>query len=260
MNETATATSAVAGTAGGGAAAVKPARTRAGKGSQVRAVPHVTPRVQLSAAARDALDYATADGRWIRLPDDMPDEVRGEVELGIRASGGHLRRGAYMFAGDAEPVLAALRGRRGKRKSNRGVRGFQPERLIDWRKSRGWEQKHLAELAGLSPGGLSHIESGKRLPSMDSLVKLTSALTIGNGTAAEPEYYTGMPVPDPDSEWASYMRPCYPEDLVVLTELAAAEPGMLQRLAADLAARETAARLQAGHGGRPRARAAAGAP
>jgi transcriptional regulator with XRE-family HTH domain len=232
MDETATATSGGAPAADGGAAAVRPAGGR----QRIAAVPHVIPKIEITEAARDVLDAAEVNGHRIRLPapDDMdadPDpDAFAEADRALRTAGGRWRGGkisAYVFAGDAAEVLSKLRGKRGKRKSNRGVYGFRPEALIIWRKSRGWEQKELAERAGLSPGGLSHIESGKRRPSMPSLVKLCRVLTIGDGTDEEPDL--------------GPRGVCNPEDLIDLPQLAEAEPGMLQQLAAAAAAREAAA-------------------
>jgi transcriptional regulator with XRE-family HTH domain len=108
----------------------------------------------------------------------------------------------------------------GKRKSNRGVRGFKPEALVAWRKARGMEQKELAAacVPPMSIGGVSHIERGVRLPSMNTVRRLAVALGIR------------------------------PEDLIDLPELQQSEPQMLIQLAAEAAARRPSIHAQvAGH-------------
>ena len=46
------------------------------------------------------------------------------------------------------------------------------------RNIRGLSQQELAELAGIAPGFLSHIEKGTRNPSLDMLYKLADTLSV----------------------------------------------------------------------------------
>lgn len=59
---------------------------------------------------------------------------------------------------------------------NRLARGDNPVNV--WRKHRQLSAKALAEKAGLTPGYVSMIESGKREPSVKSLKALANALDV----------------------------------------------------------------------------------
>ena len=49
-------------------------------------------------------------------------------------------------------------------------------RLCHQRELRGLTQAELGARAGIAPGAVSHFETGQRLPSLESLVKLADAL------------------------------------------------------------------------------------
>lgn len=50
------------------------------------------------------------------------------------------------------------------------------QRLRERRITLGWTQEQLARRSGLQPAAISHFETGKREPSMRSLVRLATAL------------------------------------------------------------------------------------
>lgn len=52
------------------------------------------------------------------------------------------------------------------------------ERLRSLRKSKGYTQEDLAELAGIGRPNLAKYETGKSLPSVDILIKLADALDV----------------------------------------------------------------------------------
>lgn len=51
-------------------------------------------------------------------------------------------------------------------------------RIVKAREELGWNQKQLAEAAGVNPGYLSMIERGLKRPSLDTLRKLRDALGL----------------------------------------------------------------------------------
>lgn len=53
-----------------------------------------------------------------------------------------------------------------------------PKNLKQIREFLGYSQAEVAELAGLTCGSLSMLESGKRTPSLPTLVKLLKALGV----------------------------------------------------------------------------------
>jgi transcriptional regulator with XRE-family HTH domain len=63
-------------------------------------------------------------------------------------------------------------------------------RLKALRSAKGWTQQELADKAGLTPAFLSYLENGSRSGSLESLLKLATAL------GAEPEQLlAGKPLP-----------------------------------------------------------------
>jgi transcriptional regulator with XRE-family HTH domain len=50
------------------------------------------------------------------------------------------------------------------------------ERLTSQRERRGLTQAELGAKAGMAPGAISHFETGQRLPSLESAVRLADAL------------------------------------------------------------------------------------
>jgi len=55
-------------------------------------------------------------------------------------------------------------------------------RVIKARKDRGWDQKTLADRAGLNGGYVSNIEHGVKAPSLYALHKLRDALDLDDST------------------------------------------------------------------------------
>lgn len=66
-------------------------------------------------------------------------------------------------------------------------------RISEQRERRGLTQAELGARAGIAPGAVSHFETGQRLPSLESLVKLADALEcsvdslLGRALNASPE-------------------------------------------------------------------------
>jgi transcriptional regulator with XRE-family HTH domain len=66
-------------------------------------------------------------------------------------------------------------------------------RLSEQRERRGLTQAELGARAGIAPGAVSHFETGQRLPSLESLVKLADALEcsvdslLGRALSGSPE-------------------------------------------------------------------------
>lgn len=52
------------------------------------------------------------------------------------------------------------------------------ERIRALRTAQGMSQERLAEVAGMSPDGLNRIERGTRVPTLDTIVAISSALGI----------------------------------------------------------------------------------
>ena len=52
------------------------------------------------------------------------------------------------------------------------------ERVAAARKRLGWSQAELARRAAITPGGVSQIEGGSRIPSADTLLRLAEALGL----------------------------------------------------------------------------------
>ena len=52
------------------------------------------------------------------------------------------------------------------------------DKILLLRKKKGWSQEQLAEMAGISPSFLGHIERGTRVASVDTLVALCNALEV----------------------------------------------------------------------------------
>jgi transcriptional regulator with XRE-family HTH domain len=50
--------------------------------------------------------------------------------------------------------------------------------LRDLRELRGLTQSEMGARSGISPAAISHFETGQRVPSLDSLVKLSDALGV----------------------------------------------------------------------------------
>lgn len=87
-----------------------------------------------------------------------------------------------------------------KEKGGREKRG-DPNHRVDWvtagkrirkaRRDQNLTQSELAELAGISPAFLGHIERGNRRPAMDTLLSLSVALNLSIdyvvGLALKPE-------------------------------------------------------------------------
>jgi len=65
------------------------------------------------------------------------------------------------------------------------------ERLIAAREKRGMSQSELAEKTGFQASALSHFESGRRMPSFDSLKRLADALNVST------DYLLGRDVSEP---------------------------------------------------------------
>jgi transcriptional regulator with XRE-family HTH domain len=57
-----------------------------------------------------------------------------------------------------------------------------PQTLKDLRERRGLTQSELGALADMAAASVSHFETGQRLPSLDSLVKLADALEVSIDT------------------------------------------------------------------------------
>jgi transcriptional regulator with XRE-family HTH domain len=53
------------------------------------------------------------------------------------------------------------------------------------RKEKGWQQKELAEMVGISPSALSLIENGKRQPTFEQRNKISRALGVHFGSPEE---------------------------------------------------------------------------
>ncbi len=51
-----------------------------------------------------------------------------------------------------------------------------PQQLVAQRERRGLTQSQLGARAGIAAGAISHFETGQRLPSLESLVRLAEAL------------------------------------------------------------------------------------
>ncbi|QEL19935.1 helix-turn-helix domain-containing protein [Limnoglobus roseus] len=51
-------------------------------------------------------------------------------------------------------------------------------KLKELREAKGWSQKRLAEVTGLSQNGISHWENDERIPSWDAVLKLSKALGV----------------------------------------------------------------------------------
>jgi transcriptional regulator with XRE-family HTH domain len=121
-----------------------------------------------------------------------------------------------------------------KKKSNRGVLGFSPEKLAERIQASGMEQVQIARAAGMSHGAVSLLKLGRRLPSMESLQALATVLN------------------------------CQVVDLLDLGELKDGDPAMLVRLAVATApdlveqAVDQLREERAGDGAQPTAAAARG--
>jgi transcriptional regulator with XRE-family HTH domain len=78
-------------------------------------------------------------------------------------------------------------------------RRWDGRRIREVREARGVSQKTLAEASGLSEGDISRHERNdeKSNPSVDSLVRLSTALHVPTATLLEP---VGTPIPRPDEE------------------------------------------------------------
>jgi transcriptional regulator with XRE-family HTH domain len=121
------------------------------------------------------------------------------------------------------------------RKGGRGVAGFVPQALSDWRQQAQLEQDDLAQAAGkLTIGAISHYERGIRAPTVYRLGLICAALTAA------------LRVTEPDH------RPITPADLVILpardlaeiNDQIAALPEEDQAAAAAIARDRVAARAQ----------------
>ena len=94
-----------------------------------------------------------------------------------------------------------------------------PENLRELRELRGLTQSELGRLAGIAPGSVSHFETGQRVPSVESLVKLADALSVSvDALLGRQAAVTGQSV-DPIFLRASKARP---ETLETLRRLTAA--------------------------------------
>ena len=58
------------------------------------------------------------------------------------------------------------------------MNGMFGESMRELREALGWKQEKLAEKAGLSASTISHFETGKRLPSFESLIRLADAFDV----------------------------------------------------------------------------------
>ncbi len=52
------------------------------------------------------------------------------------------------------------------------------QRIREFRKARGWTQEKLAELSGIEPSNISHIERGATKLSLPTLVAVANALEV----------------------------------------------------------------------------------
>jgi len=64
-------------------------------------------------------------------------------------------------------------------------------RIQRFREDKGWKQNDLAKRAGFDQGFISHVESGKRMVSLEGLVRIAKALNLTPATLLEiPEFQT----------------------------------------------------------------------
>ncbi|WP_176461359.1 helix-turn-helix domain-containing protein [Bordetella genomosp. 1] len=84
------------------------------------------------------------------------------------------------------------------------------DRLRDARAHRGWTQKELAEISGLTPSAIGNYESGQRIhPSGTALLKLAQVLNVSPVWLGEGDASAVHPTPTPrypqssstDSRW-----------------------------------------------------------
>ena len=84
------------------------------------------------------------------------------------------------------------------------------DRLRDARAHRGWTQKELAEISGLTPSAIGNYESGQRMhPAGTALLKLAQVLNVSPVWLGEGDASAAHPAPVPqypqstaaDSRW-----------------------------------------------------------
>ncbi|CAJ50555.1 putative transcriptional regulator, partial [Bordetella avium 197N] len=72
------------------------------------------------------------------------------------------------------------------------------DRLRTARNTRGWTQKELAELSGLTPSAIGNYESGQRAQaSASAMLKLAEVLGVSPGWLAQGD----SPAPPPPAPW-----------------------------------------------------------
>jgi transcriptional regulator with XRE-family HTH domain len=89
-----------------------------------------------------------------------------------------------------EHPKAALKNRPGPQKAVRiegAWRETMPRRIRKIREQEGITQTRLQQESGLNPSILSHIELGSRIPSVETLVKISTALSVS------PDWLLGLP-------------------------------------------------------------------
>src|SRR5262249_15007857 len=63
-------------------------------------------------------------------------------------------------------------------RASSAIQDILPERLKAFREMRGLTQGELGGKAGMAAASVSHFETGQRVPTLDSLVKLADALAV----------------------------------------------------------------------------------
>lgn len=53
-----------------------------------------------------------------------------------------------------------------------------PARLYELRQAKGWLQQQLADAAGLSKGGVTQLEQGRRSPSLETAIAIARAMGV----------------------------------------------------------------------------------
>lgn len=76
------------------------------------------------------------------------------------------------------------------------------DRLRQTRAQRGWTQKELAEISGLTPSAIGNYESGQRLhPSAAALLRLSEVLGVTPAWLSQGTASPASPTPSATGEW-----------------------------------------------------------